>query len=72
MSNFEHFFHADDLAKGGAVMDGGAMAQIRAGPVPQTREEVHAALQYAASFHFKNTKAVKKSNTFCCTRCVML
>ena len=41
---------ADDLAKDGAMMDGGGMAQIRATTVQQKREEVHAALQCAASF----------------------
>ena len=36
---------ADDLAKGGAMLDGGGMAQIRANIVQQKREEVYAALQ---------------------------
>ena len=55
MSFFEEFItesneKADELAKGGAMMDGGVMAQVRASTVQQEREEVHAALQYAASF----------------------
>ena len=41
---------ADELAKG-AMLDRGFMAQARAGTVQQEREEVFAALQYAASFH---------------------
>ena len=39
---------ADDLAKEG---DEGFMAEARAKTVQQEREEVYAALQYAASFH---------------------
>ena len=39
----------DELAKDGAVPDGGDMAQIRASTVQQKRKEAHAALQYAAS-----------------------
>ena len=42
---------ADDLAKAGAVLDEGFMAEARAEAVQQEREEVYAALQYAASFH---------------------
>ena len=42
---------ADELAKEGAMLDRGFMAQARAGTVQQEREEVFAALQYAASFH---------------------
>ena len=41
----------DELAKDGAMLDGGEMAQIRASTAQQKREEVHAALQCAASFH---------------------
>ena len=33
------------------MLDGGFMAQARASTIQQEREEVHAALQYAASFH---------------------
>ena len=56
MSNFEKFVtegneKADELAKVGATLDEGLMAEIRAKTVQQEREEVHAALQYAASFH---------------------
>ena len=42
---------ADELAGDGAMLDGGETAQIRASTVQQRREEVFAALQYAASFH---------------------
>ena len=42
----------DELAKEGAMMDGGEMAQDgRASTVQQKREEVCAALQHAANFH---------------------
>ena len=46
-----HFEKADDLAKTGAMLDEGFTAEVRAKTVQQEREEVHAALQYAASFH---------------------
>ena len=39
------------LVNDGAMLHGGEMTQIRANTVKQTREEVYAALQYAASFH---------------------
>ena len=42
---------ADELAKEGAMVDGGLMAQVRASTVQQEREEVYAALRYAASLH---------------------
>ena len=42
---------ADELAKAGATLDEGFTAEMRAKTVQQEREEVHAALQYAASFH---------------------
>ena len=42
---------ADEMARDGATLDGGEMAQMRATTVQQKGEEVHAALQYAASFH---------------------
>ena len=42
---------ADELAKEGAMQDGGNMAQIGASSVQQRRREVYAALQYAARFH---------------------
>ena len=56
MSQFEKFVaegseKADELAKAGAMSDGGFMARARAQTVQQEREEVHAALQCAASFH---------------------
>ena len=43
---------AGELPKDGAMLEGGEMAQIRAGTVQQKSEKVHAALQYAARFHF--------------------
>ena len=42
---------ADELAKAGAVLDEGFVAEARTGAMEQEREEVHVALQYAASFH---------------------
>ena len=42
---------ADELAKAGAMLDEGFMTEARAEAVQQDREEVYAALQYAASFH---------------------
>ena len=42
---------AGEPAKEGAMLDGGEMAQVRATTIQQEREEVHAALQHAASFH---------------------
>ena len=42
---------ADDLAKAGAMLDEGFMAEARAKTMNQEREQVYAALQYAASFH---------------------
>ena len=56
MSQFEYFItdgneKADELAKAGAMLDEGFMAETRAKTVQQEREEVYAALQYAASFH---------------------
>ena len=54
MSLFERFTEgnesADELTKDGAMRDGGEMVQIRASTVEQKREEVHAALQVAATF----------------------
>ena len=41
----------DELAEEGAMLDGSFMAQARASTVKQERDEVYAALQYAASFH---------------------
>ena len=56
MSQFERFVtegseKADDSAKAGAMLDEGFIAEARAETMQQEREEVHAALQYAASFH---------------------
>ena len=56
MSHFEKFVaegneKADELAKEGALLEEGFMAQTRAKTVKQEREEVRAALQYAANFH---------------------
>ena len=56
MSHFERFVtegneKADELAKAGAMMDEGFMAEARRETVQQEREDVFAALQYAASFH---------------------
>ena len=56
MSHFERFVtdgneKADELAKAGAMLDDGSMAGARAKKVQQEREEVFAALQYAASVH---------------------
>ena len=42
---------ADELPKAGVMLDEGFMAEARAKTVQQEREEVFAALQYAASFH---------------------
>ena len=54
-SHFEKFAtegneKADELAKGGAMLDDGFMAEARAKSMQQEREYVYAALQYAASF----------------------
>ena len=43
---------ADEFAKAGAIWDEGFTAEARAETVQQEREEVYAALQYAASFLF--------------------
>ena len=56
MSQFERFAtegneKADKLAKAGAMLDEGCRAEARGKPMQQEREEVYAALQYAASFH---------------------
>ena len=42
---------ADELAKGGALLDTGFMAEARPETMQQEREEVYAAWQCAASFH---------------------
>ena len=56
MSLFQKFVtegneKADELAKAGAMLDERFMAEARAETIKQEREEVYAALQYAASFH---------------------
>ena len=56
MSQFERFVtesneNADDLAKAVAMLDEGFMAEARAETMQQERDDVYAALQYAASFH---------------------
>ena len=56
MSHFEKLVtdgseKAEELAKAGAMLDGGFMAQTRAKTVHQERGEVYVALQDAASFH---------------------
>ena len=55
-SQFERFVtegneKADEMAKAGAMLDEGCMAEVRAETMQQEREEVYAALQYAASIH---------------------
>ena len=54
MSHFEKFVaegneNADDLAKAGAMLDEGFMAEVRAETLQQEREEVYAAMQFVAS-----------------------
>ena len=56
ISHFEKFVaedneKADDLARDGAMLDEGFMAEAGAETMQQEREEVYAALQYATSFH---------------------
>ena len=56
MSHIEKFViegneKADELAKAGAMMDEGFMAEARAKTLQQEREEVYAVWQYAVSFH---------------------
>ena len=56
MSHLEKFVtegneKADELAKEGAMLDEGFMAEARAKTMQQEREEVCTALQYAASIH---------------------
>ena len=41
---------ADELAKAGAMLDEGFMAEARAETMKEEREEVYVVLQYAASF----------------------
>ena len=56
MSQFDKFVtegneKADELAQPGAMLDEGFMAEATAETMQQEREEVYAALQYAARFH---------------------
>ena len=56
MTQFEMFVtegneKADDLARAGAMLGEGFMAEARAETMQQESEEVYMALQYAASFH---------------------
>ena len=53
MSQFERFVTEARrrLAKAGAMLDEGFMAEARAETMQQEKEEVYAALQCAASFH---------------------
>ena len=69
MSHFEKLVtkgneKADELAKAGAMLNEGYVAQVRAKTVQQERAEVFAALQYAASFHclMEEGKIVKSSS----------
>ena len=57
MTLFEKFVtdgneRAGELAKDGAIWDGGEMAQVGASTVQQQRDDVFAALQCAAGFHY--------------------
>ena len=57
MTQFERFVtegneKAHDLAKAGAMLDEGFMAEARGETSKQEREAVYVALQYAAIFHF--------------------
>ena len=55
-SHFEKFItegneKADELAKGGALLDKEFLKEARAETMQQEREKVYAAMQCAASFH---------------------
>ena len=71
MSHFENFViegneKADELAKKGALLDEGLMAEARAKTMEQEREEVCAALQYAMqpaiTAWWKNRRTVMSSS----------
>ena len=69
MTHFEKFVtdgneKADELAKAREMLDEGFMAEAGAKRVQQEREEVFAALQYAARCHYlvEAWKAVKRSS----------
>ena len=51
ISPFERFVTEGNENKAGAMLDEGFMAEARAETVQQERDEVYAALLYAASFH---------------------
>ena len=53
---------ADELAKAGAMLDEGFMAQTRAKTVQEEREEVCAALQPAFTAWWRSGKTVKNSS----------
>ena len=57
MSHFEKFVtegieKADELAKEGAFLDEGFVAEARAKTLQQEKEEVYVVLQYSARFHW--------------------
>ena len=65
---------ADELAREGAMLDGGGVAESRASTVQQRRNEVYAALQYAAGFHclvkeWKDCEDLKPKTKEKCTLC---
>ena len=67
MSQFEKLVtdgneKADELAKVGAMLDEGYMAEARAPTMQQEREEVYAALQWACTAWWRNGKTVKSSS----------
>ena len=69
MSHFEKFVtdgneKADELAKAGAMLDGGFMAQTRSKTFQQEREGVYEALQYAAWWRDGKTVKTKEKWTF--------
>ena len=72
MSHFDKFVTegnetTDELAKGGALLDGGFMAEARAETMQLEREEVYAALQCAASFHCSvEAQAKAERKVDCC------
>ena len=71
MSHFEKFVSegnekAVELAKEGALLDEGFMARTRAKTVEQEREEVCAALQYAATCHCLEKRGNEASNVVVC------
>ena len=53
---------ADELAKAGAMLDEGFVAEVRADTLKQGREEVYVALQYAASFRSEASNSVARGS----------